>query len=101
MTDHVPSGKQHEFSKAIIKSAIQKVCNEIEKENDYKLFGEIGDTVFYIQKMFNGKPLIIEAIDTSFDNPGNPIFDINEFIEHKYELMPDVTFSDEVANKLR
>jgi len=100
MTDHVPSGKQHEFSKAIIKSAIQKVCNEIEQESDYKLLGEIDDTVYYIQKMFSGKPLIIEAIDTTFDNPGNPIYDINEFIEQKYELMPDMTFSDDITNKL-
>ncbi len=81
MTDHVPSGKQHEFSKAIIKSAIQKVCNEIEQENDYKSLGKIGNTVYYIQKMFNVKPRIIEAIDTTFDNPGNPLYDINEFIE--------------------
>ena len=100
MTGHVPSGKQQEFSKAIIKSAIQKVCNEIEQEADYKLLGEIGSTVYYIQKMFNGKPLIIEAIDTTFDNPGNPPYDINEFIEQKYELMPDMTFSDDITNKL-
>jgi len=101
MTDHVPSGKQHGFSKAVIKSAIQKVCNEIEQESDYKLLGEIGDTEYYIQKMFNGKPLIIEAVETTFDNPGNPLFNINEFIEQKYELMPDMTFSDDITNKLR
>jgi len=41
--------------------------------------------------MFNGKPLIIEAIDTTFDNPGNPLYNINEFIEQKYELMSDIT----------
>ncbi len=101
MTDHVPSGKEHEFSKAIIKSAIQKVCNEIEQEADYKLLGEIDNTAYYIQKMFNGKPLIIESTDTTFDNPGNPLYNINEFIEQKYELMPDITFSDDIANKLR
>ncbi len=101
MTDHVPSGKEQEFSKAIIKSAIQKVCNEIEQETDYKLLGEIGNSAYYIQKMFNGKPLIIEAIDTSFDNPGNPLYNIIEFIEQKYELMPDMTFSDDMTNKLR
>ncbi len=101
MTDHVPSGKEHEFSKAIIKSAIQKVCNEIEQEADYKLLGEIGSAVYYIQKMFSGKPLIIEAIGTTFDNPGNPLYNINEFIEQKYELMPDMIFSDDIINILR
>jgi len=50
MTDHVPSGKEQGFSKAIIISAIQKVCNEIEQETDYKLLGEIGNAVYYIQK---------------------------------------------------
>ncbi len=77
----MPSGKEQGFCKAIIKSAIQKVCNDIEKEADYKILGEIGNTVYYIQKMFNVKPRIIEAIDTTFDNPGNPLYDINEFIE--------------------
>ena len=101
MTDHVPSGRKQEFSKAIIKSAIQKVCNEIEKEADYKLLGKIGNTKFCIQKMFNGKPLIIEAEDTSFDNPGNPVYDLKEFIEQKYELMPDITLSADMANILR
>ncbi len=100
MTDHVPSGKEQEFSKAIIKSAIQKVCNEIEQEADYKLLGEIDNSKYYIQKMFNGKPLIIEAIETSFDNPGNPLYNINEFLAQKYELMPDITFSDDMTNRL-
>ncbi len=101
MTGHVPSGKQQEFSKAIIKSAIQKVCNDIEQESDYKLLGEIDNTKYYIQKMFNGKPLIVEAIDTSFDYPGNPLYNINEFIEQKYDLMPDMIFSDGITNILR
>ncbi len=101
MTDHVPSGKEQEFSKAIIKSAIQKVCNEIEQEEDYKLLGEIDNSKYYIQKMFNGKPLIIEATETSIDNPGNPLYNIIEFIEQKYELMPDMTFSDDMTSKLR
>ncbi len=100
MTDHVPSGKEQEFSKAIIKSAIQKVCNEIEQEADYKLLGEIDNSKYYIQKMFNGKPLIVEARGTTFDNPGNQPYNINEFIEQKYELMPDMTFSDDITNKL-
>ncbi len=51
--------------------------------------------------MFNGKPLIVEARGTTFDNPGNQLYNINEFIEQKYELMPDMTFSDDITNKLR